>query len=112
MSALETLALDILERHPMPGRNVVGHSDVAPRRKVDPGELFDWFRLYKRGIGVWPENVQEKKINERQAVTLLRDFGYEIIDMVKTLEAFQRHFRPFEINGKLDNETISLLSAL
>lgn len=112
MFALETLALDILKRHPLPARNVVGHSDVAPRRKVDPGELFDWFRLYKRGIGVWPENGRAKKMNERQAGILLRDFGYEIIDLGKTLEAFQRHFRPFEINGKLDSETIKLLSGL
>lgn len=112
MVALEKLALDILKRYPLPGRNIVGHSDVAPRRKADPGELFDWFRLYKLGIGVWPENGQEKKINERQAGMLLREFGYEITDMGKTLEAFQRHFRPFEINGKLDSETIKLLSGL
>lgn len=112
MSALETLAIDIINRHALPGRNVVGHSDIAPRRKADPGELFDWYRLHKRGIGVWPEYGQEKRMSEKEAGMLLRDFGYEIIDMVKTLEAFQRHFRPFEINGKLDSETIRLLSGL
>jgi len=112
MVALETLALDILKRHPMPKRNVVGHSDIAPRRKVDPGELFDWFRLYKCGIGTWPENGEAKSMNDQQAGILLRKFGYEIDDLGKTLEAFQRHFRPIKINGKLDSETVQLLSGL
>ena len=112
MAALETLVLDIVQRHPLPRRNVVGHSDVAPRRKVDPGELFDWSRLYKCGIGVWPEGGEGGGMNEQQAGVLLRDFGYEIDDLSKTLAAFQRHFRPVEINGKLDSETVQLLSGL
>ena len=112
MASLETLVLDILKRHPIPKRNVVGHSDVAPRRKTDPGELFDWFRLYKCGIGIWPKNGMAKSMNYQQAGILLRDFGYEIDDLGKTLEAFQRRFRPIEINGKLDSETVQLLSGL
>ncbi len=112
MASLETLVLDILKRHPIPKRNVVGHSDVAPRRKTDPGELFDWFRLYKCGIGIWPKNGMAKSMNDQQAGILLRDFGYEIDDLGKTLEAFQRRFRPIEINGKLDSETVQLLSGL
>ena len=112
MAALEILAIDILKRHPVPGRNVVGHSDVAPCRKEDPGELFDWFRLHKRGIGVWPESVKCKNINEHCASTLLRSFGYEINDFGKTLKAFQRHFRPTKVDGELDTETIQLLNGL
>ena len=112
MAALEILVLDILKRYPVPGRNIVGHSDVAPRRKEDPGELFDWFRLYKNGIGFWPENVQGKKINKQQASKLLQNFGYEIDDFVKTLVAFQRHFRPTKIDGELDIETVQLLNGL
>jgi N-acetylmuramoyl-L-alanine amidase len=49
------LAADIVARHPIPGRNVVGHSDVAHRRRMEPGELFDWPRLAAAGIGLWPE---------------------------------------------------------
>ena len=112
MAALEILVLDILKRYPVPGRNIVGHSDVAPRRKEDPGELFDWFRLYKNGIGFWPENVKGKKINKQQASKLLQNFGYEIDDFVKTLVAFQRHFRPTKIDGELDIETVQLLNGL
>jgi N-acetylmuramoyl-L-alanine amidase len=112
MSALEILVLDIFQRHPLPGRNVVAHSDVAPRRKADPGELFDWSRLYKCGIGVWPKDGQCDGMNEQQAEFLLRNFGYETDDLGKTLKAFQRHFRPGEVNGKLDSETVQLLSGL
>jgi len=112
MAALYTLVLEIVQRHLIPGRNVVGHSDVAPRRKDDPGELFDWPRLYKCGIGVWPEEGQGGDMDEQQAGILLRDFGYETDDLGKTLEAFQRHFRPAEINGKLDLETAQLLGGL
>jgi N-acetylmuramoyl-L-alanine amidase len=112
MSALETLILNILQRHPLPGRNVVGHSDVAPRRKADPGELFDWSRLYKCGIGVWPKDSKGSGMTKQQAGILLRNFGYETSDLGKTLEAFQRHFRPVEINGKLDSETAQLLRGL
>ena len=112
MITLEMLALDILKRHPVPGRNVVGHSDVAPRRKLDPGEFFDWFRLYKSGIGIWPKIIKGKKMNKRQASMLLQEFGYEIDDLVKTLEAFQRHFRPTKIDGGLDIETMQLINGL
>ena len=54
MDALIALARAILARHPIPARNVVGHSDVAPARRADPGELFDWARLAAAGIGLWP----------------------------------------------------------
>ena len=55
MAAFTALAGDILSRHAIPARNVVGHSDVAPARKNDPGELFDWQRLAATGIGLWPD---------------------------------------------------------
>src|SRR5271169_3835913 len=55
MAAVERLGRDILDRHPIPPDRVVGHSDIAPDRKTDPGELFDWPRLARAGIGTWPE---------------------------------------------------------
>jgi len=54
MAAVCDLCLDILARHPIPARNVVGHSDIAPDRKQDPGELFDWEGLAQNGVGLWP----------------------------------------------------------
>src|SRR3546814_6691972 len=56
MAALRRLALDIVARHPVPAARVLGHSDVAPLRKEDPGELFDWRSLAAAGIGLWPES--------------------------------------------------------
>ena len=54
MEAVAALCRDILARHPIPARHVLAHSDVAPRRKRDPGELFDWRLLARRGVGLWP----------------------------------------------------------
>src|SRR5207247_2688084 len=54
MAAVEALCRDILSRHRIPPYRVVGHSDIAPDRKADPGELFDWPRLARAGIGLWP----------------------------------------------------------
>lgn len=112
MRTLETLALDITGRYRIPARNVVGHSDIAPRRKTDPGELFDWFRLSQTGIGLWPADALPLEMHRQEATELLAAFGYESIDFVKTLEAFQRRFRAREITGKLDNETAGLLDRL
>ena len=59
MAAVRDLALGLLARHPIPPRNVVGHSDVAPGRKQDPGELFDWEGLARAGVGLWPHGVAD-----------------------------------------------------
>lgn len=55
MNAVRDLCLGLLARHPIPARNVVGHSDIAPTRKQDPGELFDWAALARSGVGLWPD---------------------------------------------------------
>ena len=108
MAALESLCQDILARHPIPARNVVGHSDVAPRRKTDPGELFDWKRLADRGIGLWPA----PRATGEGATALLAACGYETEDLAASLAAFQRHFRPSRIDGLADAETLGLLAGL
>ena len=110
MAAFEALAKAILGRHPIPARNVVGHSDVAPRRKEDPGELFDWRRLAGCGIGLWPEATASAE--SADAAQMLARFGYETEDAAATLRAFQRRFRPARIDGVADAETASLLADL
>ncbi len=92
MVALEILAVDILSRHDIPARNVVGHSDVAPARKQDPGKLFDWRRLAKAGIGLWPEEISEG--NGEGMEEMLATFGYDVTDPDAAMTAFQRHFGP------------------
>ena len=111
MAGLENLARDILARHPIEARNVVGHSDVAPARKTDPGELFDWQRLAAAGIGLWPGAPAEGADASRMG-PLLDDYGYDIKDLSAAVGAFQRHFRPALIDGTADAESAGLLAAL
>ena len=117
MVALEELAGEILSRHPIPPRHVLGHSDVAPGRKTDPGELFDWPRLARAGIGLWPGDGGETGDPAAgDGEQLLAQFGYGIGETVEirtaAIEAFQRHFRPSRIDGVMDRETHGRLGAL
>ena len=112
MTALEGLARDILARHPIPPRNVVGHSDVAPRRKRDPGELFDWARLAAAGVGLWPGASEPREAEGEEVSTLLAAFGYETDHLETTLRAFQRRFRQARVDGAADAETVGLLDAV
>jgi N-acetylmuramoyl-L-alanine amidase len=109
MKALEVLAHAICSRHPIPSHRVLGHSDVAPGRKQDPGELFDWKRLAAGGIGLWP-NVPAP---ERTAAfdANMRTFGYADAS-VEAIAAFQQHFRPASVTGIADDETRTRLAAL
>jgi N-acetylmuramoyl-L-alanine amidase len=110
MAALADLCLEIMARHPIPARNVVGHSDVAPDRKQDPGELFDWEGLAANGIGFWPERDGPA---EGDPLSLLGRIGYRTdlpLDVLVT--AFQRHWRPDVVDGRLDAGTLARLNAV
>jgi len=121
MTALTALAKAILARHPIPPGRVLGHSDVAPARKRDPGELFDWRALAAAGIGLWPDAPgpadSAPDIAEIQAQ--LARFGYAVPrhgrlddETRAVLAAFQRHFRPAAVTGDADGETAARLTAL
>ncbi len=111
MEAVKNLCLDILSRHPIPPRNVIGHSDVAPNRKQDPGELFDWKGLAEAGIGFWPaDEARVEKPDEDAAWKALETIGYETTWPLETvLLAFQRHFSPQNLTGQLDEKTMGRL---
>lgn len=102
------LAAAIVRRRRIPARNVVGHSDVAPSRKQDPGELFPWRRLAAAGIGLWPAPVPADPGNVE---AMLSEYGYRAEDE-GALSAFQRHFRPARIDGLPDEESAALLAGL
>ena len=122
MEAVADLAREIVARHAIPPARVLGHSDVAPRRKQDPGELFDWARLAREGVGLWPEDVGEgpqetPPVAEIQA--MLGRFGYGapntgVLDEETqiVLAAFQRHFRPSRVDGEIDRDTVARLGWL
>jgi N-acetylmuramoyl-L-alanine amidase len=112
MAALLDLVPAVLMRHPIAPQNVVGHSDIAPRRKSDPGELFDWRRLARAGIGQWPDTIQPGLTNEADVRSHLARIGYETDDLSATVLAFQRRFRPDRLDGQIDSETAGLVAAL
>jgi len=110
MAAVCDLCLGILSRHPIPPRNIVAHSDIAPDRKEDPGELFDWPGLAANGVGLWPDRDGEA---EGDALTLLGIIGYRTdLPLPLLLRAFQRHWRPERVDGIADAETLARLNAV
>jgi N-acetylmuramoyl-L-alanine amidase len=108
MDAVADLARAILARHPIPPRNVIGHSDIAPNRKLDPGERFDWQGLAARGVGLWPAADGSPG---GDVLRLLAEYGYDTATR-QVIAAFQRHFRPRRIDGRPDAETLALLAGL
>lgn len=115
MRALLLLAQGILSRHPIPPRNVVGHSDVAPSRKEDPGEYFDWPLLARHGIGLWPFDGTEDEHpapSPERAEELMSAIGYGVALPFDSLIAFQRRFRPWKIDGFPDVQSMRRLQAV
>lgn len=128
IEAVIELSKGILSRHRIPARNVIAHSDIAPGRKEDPGELFPWSRFAGQGIGVWVDalpvsgdslalGAQGEVVAELQRDLARYGYGIEpsgIFDdrMKAVVIAFQRHFRPARLDGVADAETLSILRVL
>ncbi|HGJ5864555.1 MAG TPA: N-acetylmuramoyl-L-alanine amidase [Arsenophonus nasoniae] len=123
------LAKNILQRYPdISPVNVLGHSDIAPGRKSDPGAAFPWKELYEAGVGAWPDSdTVEKYVNkftsqaipERSVIiNLLNKYGYSVKTanteggFKAVLRVFQLHFRQNKYDGELDIETAAILAAL
>ena len=118
MEAVRTLCLGILSRHAIPARNVVGHSDIAPNRKQDPGELFDWRWLAASGIGIWPDSDAGPGTapSPNPAAGLhrtLATIGYDPeMDSKTLITAFQRHWLPDHVHGEADAATLARAQSL
>ena len=122
IAAVVDLCRDICSRRAVPPRFILGHSDVAPHRKEDPGELFPWRQLARAGIGLWPDFAASPAppaatISELQRA--LAAFGYDLpvtgaLDerTALVLIAFQRHFRPENCDGVADLELRRRVAAL
>jgi N-acetylmuramoyl-L-alanine amidase len=129
MQAVEALSLDIIARHRIRPERVLAHSDVAPARKRDPGEKFDWARLGGAGVGLW----REPAMIEGDAGFGLGDQGEGVLRLQQAfgrygygiaanglfdeatecvVAAFQRHFRPALVSGRADHSTIGTLNRL
>ncbi len=115
IDAVITLCRDILTRHDIRSDRIIAHSDMAPDRKEDPGELFPWDRLAANGIGLWTSAEPTKDDNactETEFDAMLDRLGYGPNDTLKRRIAFQRHWRPSDISGKLDGECAAILRSL
>lgn len=113
IAALIELCTGILKRHPqIEPRNVVGHSDIAPQRKIDPGRRFPWKTLAAAGIGLWPT---ARRPLDGEIQPALQRYGYApplAAPPREIVKAFQRHFRAGQVDGMADPETRALLAGL
>ncbi len=121
MAALIGLSRAILSRHPIPAARVLGHSDVAPARKQDPGERFDWARLAASGIGLYPPpNLPPLDTPGWDAFAdALARFGYGFMGAGggaggagPAVTAFRRHFRPERLDGPPDGRDAARIAWL
>jgi len=114
MEALIPLLAGIMGRHNIAPANVVGHSDIAPARKSDPGELFEWETLARYGLAMPTPRPRIRLLHDNPGAFYLslERFGYDITDGRAAVTAFQRRFRPRIIDGELDGEVGALLFEL
>jgi N-acetylmuramoyl-L-alanine amidase len=123
------LVQDLAKRYNISAKNIIGHADMAPSRKIDPGAKFPWQRLhFDYGIGAWYDEFDKQFFMNQDAFAAatipeikqaFRDYGYQINDTDawdkasrNVVYAFQLHFRPQQPTGELDLETYAILKAL
>ena len=129
MESVAALCADIMKRHSIQPRNILAHSDVAPGRKIDPGEKFDWAFLHAYGVGhyVAPEPImggaflqegdEGDAVMALQAMLKLYGYGLDVKGQFDqrtrlVVEAFQRHFRQARVDGVADQSTVATLHKL
>ncbi|WP_017347007.1 N-acetylmuramoyl-L-alanine amidase [Pantoea sp. A4] len=126
--ALAALVQDITRRYAISPENIVGHSDIAPGRKQDPGPLFPWQQLAQQGIGAWPDasrvavllhgQAANTPVDAAELLKVLGRYGYNTAAAVtphqqqQLIAAFQMHFRPADYRGNADAETLAIAQAL
>jgi len=120
--SLIKITKNIIKKYKIKNKNIVGHSDIAPLRKIDPGEKFPWREFSKKQIGIWhnlkPESLKKfrkidnnKKKDRIKFIKNLRRIGYHLPNnkksfLIQIVKSFQRHYRKELINGKIDEECL------
>lgn len=113
MAAVERLVAAAANRYCITPANVVGHSDVAPARKADPGEFFDWPRLASAGLAeAVPNEGNDPGWDDDETIAALHRYGYDVTDRRAAVVAFHRRFRPADIGGNIDARTRTILGGL
>ena len=120
--SLFSLITELKKKYRLKNKNILGHSDIAPDRKKDPGEKFPWELMYKKKLTIW-HNIMEKKLkkirNKRcnkleveKFLINLHKIGYNAKNKISIIKAFQRRFRQKLINGKVDKECLFISFSL
>ena len=126
IKCLINVSRKLIKKYKINKKNILGHSDISPLRKKDPGEKFPWKFLSKKSLGSWHKInlTNSKKFREKYIdlemnlfLKLLEKFGYNIqhsnsIELKKIIKSFQRRFRPELVNGKLDKECLEIIKSL
>ena len=122
IKSLIYLLKKLIKKYRVNKKNILGHSDVAPERKKDPGEKFPWQLLFNKQIGIWHrlkdsklKKLKNKLITSRDTrlgLKLLKKIGYKFNNKSKVVKAFQRRFRQKLINGIIDKETLEIIKNL
>jgi N-acetylmuramoyl-L-alanine amidase len=114
IDAVIRLVHDLKDRYEITRGNIVGHSDIAPARKRDPGELFPWGKLARLRLALPrpTKNLMDPMWSEGGFLLALERFGYDVRDKMAAIMAFQRRFRPEMVDGEIDAECRMILLAL
>ena len=127
INSLVMLCIKLKRKYKIKNRLILGHSDIAPLRKSDPGEKFPWFNLKKRNLGIWyslgKQSFLLQKFSKREARKIffknLHKIGYRYFDQIKPsntdkkiVKSFQRRFRQGKIDGKIDLECLKISAIL
>ena len=127
LSSLIKICKKIIKKYKIKNKNIVGHSDIAPLRKIDPGEKFPWSQLAKKKIGIWHKykpvflrKYRKIKISKKEKINFIKNIkkiGYcaplkNKFFVINVVKAFQRHFRKELINGFIDKECLIIAKNL
>ena len=126
IKCLIRISSNLIKKYRIKKKNILGHSDIAPLRKKDPGEKFPWKFLANNNIGFWHnlnskecKKLRGKKINfeNKEFYRKLKKFGYSLntskkIEIKKIVKSFQRRFRPDLVDGKVDKECFEIIKTL
>ena len=126
INCLIKISRKLIKKYKINKKNILGHSDIAPIRKKDPGEKFPWKFLSKKNLGIWYKlnlsylkklRGKNKDLEMNLFLKLLKKFGYNTQysnsnELKKIIKSFQRRFRPELVNGKLDKECLEIIKSL